>query len=263
MEYGSHRGVDPLLHLSGISHEFGGLKVLSDISLHVKRREVVGLIGPNGSGKSTLFNIITGVYAPRRGRVFLAGLDITGISGHEIAASGVMRTFQNPRVFQSLGAVEHAVVSMLAARRTLGYLDLLRQMSTPWQEYEPAARAVLNTVRLPSTNREPAYTLSYGRRRLLEIARCLAASPRLLLLDEPSAGLNERETEEIHLLLKTIVCSMELTMIVIDHDVEFIERLCDRVVVLSNGKVICDGPQREVLRDPRVVSAYFGEDEAS
>jgi len=249
-----------LLHVEKISHEFAGLQALSNVSMRARRGEIIGLIGPNGSGKTTLFNLITGVYAARHGRIFFEGHDITGMPGHHIASAGIMRTFQNPRIFASLGLVEHLVIPMWAVSRPVSFIDLVRQMSMPWRSLAPAAEKILQSITaLTSVDEIPASALSYGRRRLLELARCLASSPRLLLLDEPTAGLNPNEACEVHALLERLAASLGLAMIVIDHNVDFIERLCSRLVVLVNGCIIRDGPGEEVLRDPRVVAAYYGE----
>jgi len=247
-----------LLQIDRVSQRFAGLQALSDVSLSVRRGEIVGLIGPNGSGKTTLFNLITGVYPTMRGQILLEGRDLAGATRHEIAAAGIMRTFQNPRVFASLGLIEHAIIPEQVVSHPISFADFFRQIGTPWRAYSPAAESILREVALGSTYGAPAGTLSYGRRRLLEIARSLAGSPRLLLLDEPTAGLNSDEVHQVHGLLERLGGTRGLTMIIIDHDTEFIERLCSRLVVLNNGRIIRDGLRDEVLRDPQVVAAYFG-----
>jgi ABC-type branched-subunit amino acid transport system ATPase component len=250
---------EPLLRVDRVSHEFAGLRALSAVSLNVRRGEIVGLIGPNGSGKTTLFNLITGIYPVRQGQILLEGRDLTGATGHEIAAAGIMRTFQNPRVFASLGLAEHAVIPMRVVSHPVSFMDFFRQLGTSWRAHSSAAEDILRQLALDSTNGAlAAGALPYGRRRVLEIARCLAGSPKLLLLDEPTAGLNSDEMHEVHGLLERLGASLGLTMIVIDHDIEFIERLCSRLVVLSNGQILCEGPCDEVLRAPQVAAAYFG-----
>lgn len=252
-------GGAPLLSIEGIAHAFSGLQVLSGVSMEVTQGEVVGLVGPNGSGKTTLFNLITGIYSPQRGRIRLDGRDLGGLQGHEIAAAGIMRTFQAPRVFASLGQLEHAVISMRATAGQIGAADLLRAMRLPWRDEAGAASAVVAELELGDQGGMRAAMLPYGLKRRLEIARCLAGSPRLMLLDEPAAGLNTDEVQELLVLLARIRATRRLAMIVVDHDIDFVGRLCPRLVVLGHGQVVCDGPTGEVLRDPLAVATYFGE----
>ncbi|MBI2808716.1 MAG: ABC transporter ATP-binding protein [Planctomycetes bacterium] len=233
---------------------------MSDITFRVRKGEVVGLVGSNGSGKSTLFNVITGIYAVSAGRILFQGQDLSGLSRHTIARLGIARTFQSPRLFTGLSVLENAVIGVDAPYKTPTLLNLLRQLWIPWHRYASAARGAISACRLGMhEDRNPA-TLPYGERRLLEVSRCLVSSPSLLLLDEPTAGLSDEESNALIRLLHGTARDTGLTLIVIDHRVSFIRALCDRLVVLNHGELLEDGLTAAVLAAPHVIAAYLGEE---
>jgi ABC-type branched-subunit amino acid transport system ATPase component len=231
-----------------VSKRFGGVQALRDVSLSVREREIVGLIGPNGSGKTTLLNCLSGVFPPTSGRVLLDGTPLAPRGGHRVARAGVVRTFQNIRLFGGLTVLQNVEVAALGAGRigrgrSRGYaLEMLEQLGVS----ELADRW--------------AATLSYGDQRRLEVARALAGAPRFLLLDEPAAGMNESESEELRGSIERIRNERECGILVVDHDLRLIMRLCDSIYVLNEGKVISHGTPGEVRSDPAVIAAYIGEE---
>jgi len=249
----------PLLDVRGVSYRFLGVQALSNVSAAIGRGEILGLIGPNGSGKTTLLNVITGIYRAMSGCVLLEGRDITHLEPHAVAAGGVMRTFQAPRLFSRLGLLEHAIIPMSAVSRPVSLSSLVCNLGRPWASFNRAATEVLRRVSLTDATGVTAGSLSYGQKRTLELVRCLAGSPKLLLLDEPTAGLNRKETEDFHSLLGALASSSGIAILVIDHDIEFIQALCHRLLVLVNGKLISNGPPERVLADPQVIDSYLGE----
>jgi ABC-type branched-subunit amino acid transport system ATPase component len=251
-----------MLRVDGLSRMYGGVHALHDVSFAVEPGMICGLIGPNGAGKTTLLNIVSGLQKPSRGRVFLDEQDITGLPAHHIAAAGVARTFQNIRLFGDLPVIDNVLVGRHRHRRDTLFEALFALPGARHAAHENRAIAhtILERLHIASLADVPAASLSYGDQRRVEIARALAQEPRLLLLDEPAAGMNATETDLLAELLLELRAS-GLMLLVIEHDMDLIMRVSDQVVVLNFGMLIATGTPQQIRRDPEVIAAYLGEDD--
>jgi ABC-type branched-subunit amino acid transport system ATPase component len=252
-----------LLELRGVTKAFGGLTVINDLDLHVDEGEIVSVIGPNGAGKTTLFNLITGVYRPDAGDILLGGESLVGLPAHEITRRGVARTFQTLRLFLNMTVKENVMAAAYGHTRAGVLRSVVR---TPAMRREEREIEQLAEERLSFFGRrlmgyrwdQPAYSLSYANRRRLEIARATATRPRILLLDEPAAGMNPAETHEITELIGKLRGEGGYTILVIEHDMHVVEGISDRVVALDHGVKIAEGSFEAVATDERVIEAYLG-----
>jgi branched-chain amino acid transport system ATP-binding protein len=264
-EPGSGLPPAPVLNLDDLSLSFGGLRALSELDLQVDDREIVSLIGPNGAGKTTVFNVITGVYQPSAGQVRFAGHPIAGQPQHRIARLGIARTFQSLRLFLNMSVIENVMAATYGRTKAMPWESVLRLPRARREEREVRALAedVLSFFgqRLAGYRwDQPAYSLSYANRRRLEIARALATRPRLLLLDEPAAGMNPAETHEITELIGRLRDERGVAVLVIEHDMHVVSGCSDRVIALDHGVKIAEGGFDAVASHPAVVEAYMGRD---
>jgi ABC-type branched-subunit amino acid transport system ATPase component len=252
-----------LLELSGVSLAFGGLKVVSELDLHVNENEIVSVIGPNGAGKTTLFNLITGIYRPDSGEISLDGESIVGLEPHLITRRGIARTFQTLRLFLNMSVKENVMAAAYGHTRAGVFRSMLR---TPGMRREEREIEKLAEERLAFFGdrlmgyrwNQPAYSLSYANRRRLEIARATATKPRMLLLDEPAAGMNPSETHEITELIGKLRTAGGYTILVIEHDMHVVEGISDRVIALDHGVKIAEGSFDSVATNDKVIEAYLG-----
>ena len=252
-----------MLGVEDLSISFGGLAALSELRFEARDREIFALIGPNGAGKSTVFNVVTGLYRPLSGRIRLGADDLLALAPHEIARRGVARTFQNTEVFRQLSALDNVLIGRHAHLRTgviRGALGLpsVRREETRARE---TARALLARLGLESAAATEAGSLPLGAQKRLEIARALAAEPRLLLLDEPAGGLNPTETQTLMAVIRGLRDESGLTIVLVEHDMELVMGISDRVCVLDHGRKIAEGAPREIVNDAAVVEAYLGSEQ--
>jgi branched-chain amino acid transport system ATP-binding protein len=253
----------PLLETRDLTIRFGGLVALDAVDMTLGPGEILGIIGPNGAGKSTLFNLISGIYRPTRGSVHLAGRAITAMATHRIAAAGVARTFQSSRLFDELTLTDNVVIGMHSRTRT-GVLDAILRPGVARAELEKSAERAGELLRLLSedlySRRDTlAGALPQADRRRLEVARALASEPRVILLDEPSSGMDDRDTDALIEDIRTVMAERPgLSFLIIEHDMRLIAELPDRVMVIDYGRKIAEGLFEELRRDPRVQEAYLG-----
>lgn len=253
---------DVILETKNLGISFGGLKAVENVNLKIKKKQLYGLVGPNGAGKTTVFNILTGVYQPTTGTFYLDGEDLTGQTQEKINHKGIARTFQNIRLFNNMSVIRNVLVGLhnqpeFKCNPFESMLRLPRHFDTE-KRMRDKAKEILRIVDLEEERNNLAYNLPYGKQRKLEIARALATNPKLLLLDEPAAGMNPHETEELMKVIRYIRDNFDMTILLIEHDMKFVSGLCDEITVLNFGTVLAQGDTKTALNDPEVIKAYIG-----
>lgn len=255
-----------LLSVKGLTKNFGGLCAVSNVSMEIGEGELIGLIGPNGAGKTTFFNLLTGVYEPSEGTIELnvngKMTDIAGMKPYRVTQLGLARTFQNIRLFKSMSAIENVKIAMHKDIR-YGSLSAILRLPSYYKEEERVereAQELLKVVGLYEKRNERADNLPYGEQRRLEIARALAARPRILFLDEPAAGMNPQETASLTQLIHQIRNDFRITIVLIEHDMSLVMKICERIYVLDYGKCIANGTPQEIKNNEFVIKAYLGEE---
>lgn len=250
-----------MLDVKNLSISFGGLKAVDDFSITIKKGQLYGLIGPNGAGKTTIFNLLTGVYKPDGGRILLDGKDITGHKAIQINQAGIARTFQNIRLFKELSVLDNVKVGFHNHHKysTLSGILRLPPYYKVEKEMDERAMELLKVFDLDKEFDYKASNLPYGKQRKLEIARALATEPKLLLLDEPAAGMNPNETAELMKTIRFVRDHFDMTVLLIEHDMKLVSGICERLTVLNFGHMLAEGPTSEVLSNPEVIKAYLGE----
>jgi branched-chain amino acid transport system ATP-binding protein len=250
-----------LLEVNSIGISFGGLCAVDNVSLAIKKGQLYGLIGPNGAGKTTLFNMLTGVYKPTSGAFYFDGENITGKSPIEINKKGIARTFQNIRLFKNMSVIDNVKVGLQNKHKYTMFECIFRlpRFFKAEQEMEEKALELLGVFDLDTEKDSLACNLPYGKQRKLEIARALATGPKLLLLDEPAAGMNPNETEELMETIRFIRDKFDITILLIEHDMKLVSGICEEISVLNFGTLLASGKTSEVLNNPEVIAAYLGE----
>lgn len=254
-------GQRPALECIHLGIEFGGLKAVDDFSLTIGKTEIAGLIGPNGAGKTTVFNLLTKVYQPTHGTILLDGEDTSGKSVYQVNRMGIARTFQNIRLFNTMTVEDNVKVGLHNQERYSGFEGVLR-LPTYWKHEKAAherAMELLSIFDMEHLANEQAGSLPYGAQRRLEIVRALATNPKLLLLDEPAAGMNPNETEELMETIEVVRKRFGVTVLLIEHDMKLVSGICEYLYVLNFGRLLAEGTPKEVLSNPEVVKAYLGE----
>ncbi|MFJ5717625.1 ABC transporter ATP-binding protein [Neobacillus sp. NPDC093127] len=251
-----------LLEVKNAGIQFGGLKAVSGFNMELHQGELVGLIGPNGAGKTTSFNLLTGVYVPTEGEILFNGKQLNGLPPYKVTQSGISRTFQNIRLFSELSVLDNVKVAYhsLAKNSILSSIFRLPSHFSEEKNMENKALEFLKIFNLDGLKNEMAKNLPYGQQRRLEIARALAAGPKLLLLDEPAAGMNPQETHELMELISFIRKQFGLTILLIEHDMQLIMGICERIYVLDHGQLIAEGTPEVIRSHPKVIEAYLGEE---
>jgi len=251
-----------ILETKGLGISFGGLKAAQDVNVRIKKNQIYGLIGPNGAGKTTIFNLLTGVYKPTTGTFYLDGEELKGLSQDKINHKGIARTFQNIRLFNNMTVVRNVMVGLhnqpeynCTVFETLLRLPRHFKVEKAMRE---RAKELLRIFDLEQERNNLACNLPYGKQRKLEIARALATNPKLLLLDEPAAGMNPHETEDLVKTIRFIRDNFVMTILLIEHDMKFVAGLCDEITVLNFGTVLAEGDTKTALNDPEVIKAYIG-----
>lgn len=250
-----------LLEVKNLGISFGGLKAVDDFSITIEKGQMYGLIGPNGAGKTTVFNLLTGVYKPNCGTIFLDGENITGKKNIEINRAGIARTFQNIRLFNELSVLDNVKIGLhngYPYSTLAGILRLPKYFKVEKTMNEKAVE-LLKVFDLDKEMDYKASNLPYGKQRKLEIARALATNPKLLLLDEPAAGMNPNETAELMKTIRFVRDNFDMTILLIEHDMKLVSGICEKLTVLNFGQVLAQGPTTEVLNNPEVIKAYLGE----
>ncbi len=253
---------DVILRTENLGISFGGLKAVQDVNIEIKKKQLYGLVGPNGAGKTTVFNMLTGVYRPTTGQIYLDGENITGKSQETINHKGIARTFQNIRLFNNMTVIRNVLVGLhnqpeFKCSMIESMFRLPRHFRCE-KAMREKAKTILRVVGLEEERNYLSCNLPYGKQRKLEIARALATNPKLLLLDEPAAGMNPNETADLMNIIKRIRDEYDMTILLIEHDMKFVSGLCDEVTVLNFGTVLAQGDTKTALNDPEVIKAYIG-----
>ena len=253
---------DVILRTENLGISFGGLKAVQDVNIEIKKKQLYGLVGPNGAGKTTVFNMLTGVYRPTTGKIYLDGENITGKSQETINHKGIARTFQNIRLFNNMTVIRNVLVGLhnqpeFKCSMIESMFRLPRHFRCE-KAMREKAKSILRVVGLEEERNYLSCNLPYGKQRKLEIARALATNPKLLLLDEPAAGMNPNETADLMNIITRIRDEYDMTILLIEHDMKFVSGLCDEVTVLNFGTVLAQGDTKTALNDPEVIKAYIG-----
>lgn len=253
---------DIILKTENLGISFGGLHAVQNLNLEIRKKQLYGLVGPNGAGKTTVFNMLTGVYAPTTGKFYLDGEDLTGKPQEMINHKGIARTFQNIRLFNNMSVIRNVLVGLhnQPEFKCNPFSSMFRLPSYFRSERKMRERAkeILRIFDLEEERNNLSCNLPYGKQRKLEIARALATNPKLLLLDEPAAGMNPHETEDLMNIIRYIRDNFDMTILLIEHDMKFVSGLCDEITVLNFGTVLASGDTKQALNDPEVIKAYIG-----